>query len=252
MQFRESTTQYMLMNKDTAILSFLCARNEFDEPEFSELEWHVLYRPIGYKTLAGFLKGRRAPKQRKNIQQLLERYGCDDLEGFLRVTHAVSLNDTFWVKQADSGLRWSQVSLYENEFDQLISEAAFDGSMSSSSLSTTSPEFGTDGNYAKCWVREDGDIYLYKTGSYQYEVEPLSEFIATQLAEALCPKYAAYDLDFYREKLISKCALFTSERYGLAKAAGIFDGEQTIPTLLAYLRSLAAEMHSAECAFWMR
>ena len=28
-------------------------------------------------------------------------------------------------------------------------------------------------NYAKCWVREDGNIFLYKTG---YEVESLSEF----------------------------------------------------------------------------
>lgn len=145
MQIRESTTHAMLMNKDAAVLSFLCNRNEFDEPEFVELAWHVPYRPIGYKTLTGFLERQKTPKHRQHIQRLLERYGCDDLEGFLNVTHAVSLNDAFWAKQADSDLHWSQVSLYENEFDQLISEAAFDGSMSSSSLSTTSPEFGTDG-----------------------------------------------------------------------------------------------------------
>lgn len=66
---------------------------------------------------------------------------------------------------------------YRNEFDQLIREAAFDGSASISALSTTSPEFGTDGNYAKCWVREDDDVYLYKTGSSHYEVEPLTCFI---------------------------------------------------------------------------
>ena len=81
MQIRESTTQYMLMNKDTAVLSFLCNRNEFDEPEFVELAWYVPYRPIGYKTLAGFLERRKAPKHRQHIQCLLERYGCDDLEG---------------------------------------------------------------------------------------------------------------------------------------------------------------------------
>lgn len=146
MQIRESTTQYMLMHKDTAVLSFLCNRNEFDEPEFVELAWHVSYRPIGFKVLTGFLERRKAPKHRQHIQRLLERYGCDDLEEFLKVTHAVSLNDTFWVKQADSDLCWNQVSLYENEFDQLISEAAFDGSMSSSSLSTTSPDYGTGPN----------------------------------------------------------------------------------------------------------
>lgn len=87
--------EYIPMNKDCAILSFLCSRNEFDEPEFMELSWHAAYRPIGYKTLRGFLERRKAPKYRQHIQRLLERYGCDDLEGFIRVTHAVSLNDTF-------------------------------------------------------------------------------------------------------------------------------------------------------------
>ena len=227
-------TEYMLMNKDTAVLSFLCERNEFDEPAFLELAWHVHYRPIGYRTLGGFLERRKAPKHREHIQRLLERFGCDDLEGFINVTHAVSLNDTFWVKKADSDLRWQQISLYSNAFDQLISEAAFDGSASSSELSTTSPEFGTDGNYAKCWVREKGDIYLYKTGSSRYEIEPLSEFLAAQLAAELCPSYVDYDLDFYRGKLISKCRLFTSEARGLAKAAAVFGEKRSVPAMLDY------------------
>lgn len=236
----QKQTEYLLMNKNTVMLSFRCVRNEFDEPEFEELAWNVPYRPIGYRSLVGFLERRKAPKHRQHIQRLLERYGCDDLEGFINVTHAVSLNDTFWVRKADSDLSWDQVSLYENEFDQLISEAAFDGSTSSWGLSTTSPEFGTDGNYAKCWVREASGIYLYKTGSACYQVEPLSEFLASQLAEILCPRYVPYDLAFYRDKLISKCALFTSEDYGLAKAAGVFGTERTIPALLDYFESLGS------------
>ena len=240
MSVLQKKTEYILMNKDCCVLSFLCIRNEYDEPTFQELQWHVDYRPIGYKTLAGFLERRKAPKHREHIQRLLERFGCDDLEGFLNVTHAVSLNDTFWVKRADRDICWDQVSLYRNEFDQLISEAAFDGSASSSELSTTSPEFGTDGNYAKCWIREDDGIYLYKTGSSRYEVEPLSEFLAAQLAAHICPNYVDYDLDFYRDKLISKCKLFTTEDLGLAKAAGIFTEDRTIPAMLRYFEELGS------------
>ena len=233
-------TQYILMNKNHAVLSFLCIRNEYDEATFHEKQWHVDYRPIGYRSLPGFLERRKAPKHRAHIQRLLERFGCDDPEGFLKVTHAVSLNDTFWVKEAESDLCWDQVSLYRNEFDQLISEAAFDGSASSSELSTTSPEFGTDGNYAKCWIREEKEIFLYKTGSSHHEIEPLSEFLAAQLAKLLCPHYVDYDMDFYRGKLISKCRLFTSEDFGLAKAAGIFGGKRTIPVLLDYFEKLGS------------
>ena len=233
--------EYLLMNKNTPVLSFSLSKNEYEELSVQERQWFATYRPIGYKSLEGFLERRKAPKHREHIQRLLERYGCDDLEGFLNVTHAVSLNDTFWVKKADSDLPWEKVSLYQNEFDQLISEAAFDGSTSSRELSTTSPEFGTDGSYAKCWIREPDGIYLYKTGSRQYEVEPLSEFLASQLAAVICPNYVKYDLDFYRGKLVSKCELFTSETIGLAKAAGVFPGERTIPAMLNYFAELGSD-----------
>ena len=111
----QKKTEYILMNKDCRVLSFLCIRNEYDEPTFQELQWFVEYRPIGYKSLTGFLERRKAPKHREHIQRLLERFGCDDLEGFLNVTHAVSLNDTFWVKRADRDISWDQVSLYGYE-----------------------------------------------------------------------------------------------------------------------------------------
>ena len=47
-----------------------------------------------------------------------------------------SLNDTFWVKPADSSLRWQDVSLYQNDFDEIIAEVALNGSFSEQSLSS--------------------------------------------------------------------------------------------------------------------
>ena len=43
------------------------------------------------------------------------------------MTHALSLNDTFWVKEESEMLCWDEVSLYWNEFDALIAQAAFSG-----------------------------------------------------------------------------------------------------------------------------
>ena len=150
------TREYVLMKRDLPVLRFTCERNAFDEPEFMENEWLTDLRPIGYGKLGDFLARRQAPKHRKHIKELLERYGCDDLEGFLRVTHALSLNDTFWVKESNSDLCWDSVSLYQNEFDQLVSEAAFDGVISETDLSSTSPEFGTDGACDRAGIRVSG------------------------------------------------------------------------------------------------
>lgn len=241
MPAQSRSTEYCLMNKDTLVLTFLCRRNAFDEPEFTELGWASDLRPLGYTDLTAFLEHRKAPKHREHIRALLEQFGCDDLEGFLCVSHALSLGDTFWVKEVASSLRWAEVSLYRNEFNRLISEAAFDGTVSETDISSTSPEFGTDGYYAKCWMREGGKIFLYKTGSALYETEPLSEYLASQLAGIICPAAVRYDLGFYHDRLISKCELFTSEQRGLAKASSVFRGEVTIPKLLDYFASIGSE-----------
>ncbi len=234
-------TEYVLMNRTAPMLRFSCERNIFDEPEFAEIEWLTELHPIGYGNPGDFLARRQAPKHRRHIKQLLERYGCDDLEGFIRVTHALSLNDTFWVKEAGSDLAWDSVSLYANEFDRLVSEAAFDGIISETDLSSTSPEFGTDGYYAKCWVRDADGISLYKSDSGLHMIEPVSEYLVSQLAARLCKNYVNYDLAVYHDKLVSKCALFTSEATGLAKASAVFHGEQAMPRLLETCQALGCD-----------
>ena len=99
--------QYLLLNKDTVWLEFHCEQNEYLETSAREDNWHTGLRPFGYTNLTDFLERRKAPKHRAYIAQLLREYGCDTLEGYLDVAHALSLNDTFWVKKADSALCWN-------------------------------------------------------------------------------------------------------------------------------------------------
>lgn len=233
---------WILLNKDTPFLEFSTQEDEFGDVMALERTWFSSLRPIGYKSLLSFLEGRRAPKHRKHIEQLLAQYGCRTLDGFLQVSHTLSLNDTFWVKQADSQLCWRDVSLFQNDFDEIIAEDALNGSFSEQSLSSSpSPEFTTDGYYAKCWKRESDGIYLYKAGSATYELEPLSEYLAAQISSILCPDAVPYDMRFHHGRLVSTCPLFTSESIGLAKTAAITREERSISSLLEYFRSIGSE-----------
>lgn len=232
---------WILLNKDVPLLEFSTQADEFGDVTAQEKAWLSPLRPIGYMSLQDFLEGRRAPKHRKHIEQLLAQYGCHTLDGFLQVSHALSLNDTFWVKQAGSPLCWQDVSLYQNDFDEIIAEAALNGSFGEPSLSSTSPEFATDGYYAKCWKRERDGIYLYKGGSATYELEPLSEYLAAQISSLLCPGAVSYDMRLHHGRLVSTCPLFTSESMGLAKMSAIARGEHSIARLLSYFRSIGSE-----------
>lgn len=50
--------------------------------------------------------------------------------------------------------------------NEKIAKTAFEGGLHGRHLSTTSPEYGTDGSFAKCWIRlplcsGTGRIYLW-------------------------------------------------------------------------------------------
>ena len=90
---------FLLMNKDTKWLLFDCYEDEFGFVAGKEIEWYTESRPIGYDNIGDFLDARKAPKHRKHIAELLKKYGCESIENFLKLTHALSLNDTFWVKE---------------------------------------------------------------------------------------------------------------------------------------------------------
>ena len=86
---------WILQNKDVPLLGFSTREDEFGDVEAQEKAWLSPLRPIGYTSLLGFLEGRRAPKHRKHIEQLLEQYGCRTLEGFLQVSHALPSTTPF-------------------------------------------------------------------------------------------------------------------------------------------------------------
>ena len=148
------------------------------------------------------------------------------------------------MKEPENPLSWNEVSLYRNEFDESVSNAAFDGVVSSTTLASASPEFGTDGAYAKCWRREKGTTYLYKSGSDTYEIEPLSEFLATQVADILCRNNVKYELTFYHRRLASRCKLFTGEQFGLAKMSTLPISNRRNPAaLLKFAEQCYNQLH---------
>ena len=96
----ERTVRYLLLNKDVVIAEF-----EVDTvyDDITIVKQYVEL-PDWFGNLDSFIIKRRAPKQRENIEELLRLSGCDTLQGFLDISHALSLVDTFWVKRIDSDL----------------------------------------------------------------------------------------------------------------------------------------------------
>ena len=108
--------RYVLMNKNTPVQDFCTQRDEFGDIEIVAGKQYAPKMPLGFVNLQAFLEGRMAPRHRKHIKEILERFQREDLEGFFRVSHATSLNDTYWVRSEAESLAWENVSLYTGIF----------------------------------------------------------------------------------------------------------------------------------------
>lgn len=95
---------------------------------------------------------------------------------------------------------------HRKHIEKLLHECGLYGEQ----FSTTSPEFTTEGAFAKCWIREEDNINLVKggsTGARNAGKEPYSEFYAAQIANIICKINVAYKMATYRNKIVSKCQL---------------------------------------------
>lgn len=222
---------FVLLNKDELLASFH-VDEKFDTITIDNVFWNA---PDWITDLETFISSRRAPKHRENIKELLRLSGCDTILGFLQISHALSLIDTFWVKPVNSNLTWCDVSLYTHDFNEVIAKTAFEGGLHGRELSTTSPEYGTDGSFAKCWIRENGNIKLLKRGSSGARnagLEPYSEFYATQIIKAFTDEFVPYDLRRVNGRVCSVCPIFTSEEFGFLPYAAIDKGNTTLRQVL--------------------
>lgn len=231
---------YYLLNKDQIIAKF----SVDPVTEAINIVEQFVKLPEWYGELDTFIINRRAPKHRENIKQLFELSGCNTITGFLDISHALSLIDTFWVKPVGSHLSWADVSLYTHPFNEVIAKTAFEGGLHGRNLSTTSPEYGTDGSFAKCWIREGGTIKMLKRGSSGARnagLEPYSEYYSGDVIGHFTENYVSYGLRTHNNRVCSVCDIFTSEDYGFIPYAAVDSGNSTIASILRKMSDLGFE-----------
>lgn len=220
---------YYLMNKNVILRQFDVEKDVLGVDKVS----HSYYTygaktqmPTGYTTMSDWLSERNYAKHKEHFKKWLKEWGIDTLTGFIDATHCLSLNDTLWVKPCNSDLSWEQVNLYDNHFTDVASKTAFDNGLYGLALSTTSPEFTSDGSFPKCWVKEDNGIFLYKgglEGASNVGLEPISEVISSEIVRELLSinsisstKSVQYKLTNQTKektynKPFSKCLCFTNK-----------------------------------------
>lgn len=229
---------FILMNKDVEVLRFRYVYEDGDY-YFEELAAYGIL-PISFEDINSWISTRRSPMSRRRLSRELSK-NLTDLE-YLQTTHAVSLNDTFWVKEEKSDLTWSRVSPYTNQITDIQSHEMCLGD-------NVSPEFSTNGVFPKCWINKSDGIYLIKGGSIENNyIEPLLEIASSEVYNSLCSDSVTYSIYNGCSTITDKSLLFTDENIGMISLA------QYVRRTKMYLREIKEFMsnYSAESVELLR
>lgn len=206
------------------------------------------YLPIGYspETFDAWTYRRSLLTHRKLLKDYLSRHNINDFRSIVGLTHAVSLNDCFWVKQDTEDLTWKDVSPYTNELDKTIADLSFADDPSDIVLRaqlakhlTVTAEVATGGQFPKCWIRDDNSVYLLKRGSiFSYARAPYCEVLASQVFSKMHAGIP-YKMTTHHDKVASKCKLFTSEELSFVPLSIILhDDHAPFQQVLSYMQTL--------------
>ena len=233
---------YYLMNKDETLLEFKIEGKGILQKCVEKRVLSTLPVWIQRSSIDAWVKNRNAAKHRKHIKKLLAEYCASEPEGFIRLTHCLSLNDTLWVKSSNENITWKEVSLYRNKFDDVISKLAFDGTgLYGLRMSTTIPEVTTGGTYDKCWTNYGNSIYLVKagtTGARNAGLEPYCEVLASQVFSRLCPGSVEYTLSHFNGRVVTMCEIFTDETFGYRSYGTLKGVENTLPEIIEFYNEI--------------
>jgi len=231
--------RYYLMNKDKKVAAIDVSELFSGAYRFDVTEQYDSYMPCNYTgRIEAWIDERQAAKHHKAVKAMMIEAGIFDHKGFIDMTRCLSLTDTFWIKSETSEDTWDSVSLYTNDFNEVISHIAFDGAgLYGRQLEKTSPELTTDGQFPKCWIRDEQGIYLLKRGTdgeASAGMEPYCEALSSQLLASTGMNSVRYDLVKYHKRVASKCELFTSEAYGFVNYISANQGKNALSDVMDF------------------
>ena len=181
--------------------------------------------------LLKWINRRKAPKNRQFVEKILS--AIDDSDNpmkYVDVSHALSLNDAYWITNDIMEYKWDELNLYSHPFDEALSYVAFTGYSQKVSGLLSSPEITSSGMLKKCWSNREDGIYLLKGDdvfqSNDGRSQATHEFYAAQVAEAFGIEHIDYDLEEFHHRngnkeIVCTCKLFTSENEGFVDASTV-------------------------------
>lgn len=163
-----------------------------------------------YETIISFLSMRVLPLDRENAKKILmllklEQSQSPVYRAKIAIScRAVTLQDNYWIKLEKDKITWKDVDIRQNKLSKIVAQVALHGTSLTLQGKVHTPELTLHGAYAKCWKREDGDLYLYKRG-HNGSSESKIEVEVSNLLDKCNVNHLKYEKGYSNNEYCCKC-----------------------------------------------
>ena len=174
------------------------------------------------EAIMSWLANRTLSLSRANAKKIYQAYRLEQLNDEISRAklsidcRALSVLDNYWVKLSNDNItKWDNINIRHNPLNQAVAQIALHGTSLSLRGSLQSPEFTTNGAYAKAWYRgEDGSLWLYKLNDVNStaKIEVMVSNILDCMNVTHCHYEAREDMGDY----VCACPLMTDDNISIA------------------------------------
>ncbi len=218
---KDEVITYAEFSEDGTMLSF--------SPNIRNRELAPIQDQYQTSWLKEWWKERSVPLDQGHIDRMLKKRGYSLPSEYLVKNLGLSLTDYYWIKPIDSGLKWKDVNLFENEFSENLLEWESQGE-ENDEIPHYSPNSTLQGRIEKTWICAGKERYLVKGNRDYLSSESINEVIATKIHEMQGYKnYATYELIKISHKDYEygcRSKLFTSQKKELVSAFALYTNEK--------------------------
>lgn len=187
-----------------------------------EMKYVLYYNNNNREVITSWLANRTLLLSRANAKKIYQAYRLEQLNDEVSraklsiACRALSILDNYWVKLSnDNTTKWDDINIRHNPLNQAVAQIALHGTSLSLQGSLQSPEFTTNGVYAKAWHRdEDGSLWLYKLNDINStaKIEAMVSNILDCMNVTHCHYEAREDMGEY----VCACPLMTDDNISIA------------------------------------
>lgn len=215
--------EYILMHKDIKVLKFKLNDNgTFDNvKEIYDIS-HIPFSTdrdlnLNHKAIVEWWNDRSIPLSRNDYSLIKKVLPNDDSLSLVIKSHALSLDDQYWIKKEDEDISYEDISFFSNDFNNDIGDILV-GIKDSGPVNYYSPDSTSNGNLKKRWKNINGVKYLLKAGSKPNQYEIFNEIIASKVMSMLNIDHVDYEFMVDEGHIYSASKNFISYNEDLVSA----------------------------------